>query len=237
MCVRYVRGCTALDYVAPLMSRRAAGLAHDFLPSWNVVPGTRQPVIGPAGVVRRLCWGVPSHGAPETHLVPGRRMRTIVDASTGHVGSAALQEVWARGRVIVPADGWFEWRPDAHGRQPYFICRSDREPVFMAALVMNARDIAADGTGGTQDGERFMLVAAAVRAGVVDLHGRQPVVLATPDARAWLDGGRSASSALRLAQSCALNSDAFDCFPVSSAVNEPGGGDGPRLIERVATRM
>lgn len=235
MCVRYVRAREAAEYVAPLLSGRAGGAAPPALaPSWNVVPGSCQPVIGRAGAVRCLAWGLPCHGPAGGHGAPwasGRRLRTIVDVSAGGAASAAWQAVWTSRRVIVPADGWFEWLPAADGRQPWFISRADGEPLFLAALVVSARE--ADG----QTRERFVLVAAAVHAGVVDLHARQPAVLGTPDARAWLDAATPGEAAIRLALRCALPAGAFDRFTVSRAVNEAGREDGPRLIERAAARM
>ncbi|WP_322042151.1 SOS response-associated peptidase [Paraburkholderia sp. J67] len=237
MCVRYARGGAAFDYVAPLMSRSSGGVAPEFRPSWNVLPGTRQPVIGPSGTVHRVYWGQPCHGVPRAHRQTGRHMRTIVDTSAGGADSPAWSAVWAHGRVVVPADGWFEWCPAVDGRQPWYIRRADRAPLFMAALIVGTPVGAGHGADDVHDVQRFVLVAADGHAGMVDPHARQPAVLAAPDARAWLDAGTSVARALRLVQANALTADAFDRFPVSRVVNDTASADRPGLIERAATRM
>lgn len=57
----------------------------------------------------------------------------------------------ARGRILVPTDGWYEWKPlhdkPKPPKQPYFIHAADGAPLFFAGL----RDRWRDATGQLQE--------------------------------------------------------------------------------------
>jgi hypothetical protein len=43
-----------------------------------------------------------------------------------------------RGRVIVPANGWYEWTGEKGNKLPWHIHRSDDSPIYMAALALSS---------------------------------------------------------------------------------------------------
>jgi putative SOS response-associated peptidase YedK len=224
MCGRYVRARAGLEYLAPLVSGHGdfpVGL--DVCPSWNIAPGTCQPIVYPAGTPRRVRWGYRAPWAMR------KRPRTIIDATSGNFDSSAWKALWRNGRVIVPGDGWFEWVDAVDGSQPYFIRRMDGEPLFMAALTSQQLETEA------HDGDGFMIVVTAADAGPMDVHALRPVVFAAPDARVWLDPDTSPELASYLVHRVALAAGSFDRFAVSRAVNWADRQDGPSLIERTAT--
>ncbi|KDB08975.1 protein of unknown function DUF159 [Burkholderia sp. lig30] len=226
MCIRFVRARPGPDYVSPLMSGPCDSRpADEIRPSWNIAPGTVQPVIYPAGVTRCVRWGYRGRRSA------GKRLRTIMDAAVGGAAGSMWAPCWREGRVIVPCDGWFEWLPQADGSQPYFIRRLDAEPLFMAAVTTLCAD------DDVRDDDGFMIVVAPAGNGVVDRHARRPVVFAAPDARAWIDAHTTPEQASRLVHRGALPADAFLWFPVSRAVNRAGTQDGPALIARAASRI
>ena len=48
--------------------------------------------------------------------------------------SRMFRPLWQHGRAIVFADRWFEWKKEDGQKQPYFIHRTDGQPIFMAAI-------------------------------------------------------------------------------------------------------
>ncbi|TDV39501.1 SOS response associated peptidase (SRAP) [Paraburkholderia caballeronis] len=74
MCGRYTRARGAIDYVAPLAVDREPRLPiDDAPPSWNVSPGTSQPVIYPGINVRRVHWGYLPGWAAQNLCASSRR--------------------------------------------------------------------------------------------------------------------------------------------------------------------
>ncbi|WP_414693496.1 SOS response-associated peptidase family protein [Paraburkholderia madseniana] len=75
-----------------------------YSPTWNAVPGTRQLVIYPDCIIRSLNWGCRPPGSAPLFL------RKIVTSRAENVAySPFLKTLWRSGRVIVPADSWYEW--------------------------------------------------------------------------------------------------------------------------------
>ena len=66
-------------------------------------------------------------------------------------------------------------------KQPWYITRKDREPIFMAGITNfrpNIRQAVEVG---------FVIVTEDSGGGMVDIHDRGPIVLKPEDARSWMD--------------------------------------------------
>lgn len=138
-------------------------------------------------------------------------------------------EIWANGRCLMPADGWFEWVSDARqprARQPYFIRLKRDEPMFLAAIGRFTRgpNVIQPDDGG------FAIVTADSEGGMVDVHDRRPVVLPADAARRWLAPDLSPSQAEQLARQQGMPVDAFQWYEVDPAVGNVRS-EGPQLIE------
>jgi len=93
---------------------------------------------------------------------------------------AATKPMWRdamqRGRALLPALGWYEWRED--DRQPYFFRPADGSLAALAALfsVIEGRVTCA-------------VLTEAARGPAASVHARMPVVLGSDAQSKWLDGG------------------------------------------------
>lgn len=208
----------ALDFPAA-MSEHAA----ERQPSYNTPPGTTPWLIhafdetGP--MIDTVRWGYRPAWAAEKGIPLAINAR-IEKAATGRY----FRHMWLHGRVLVPADGWYEWTGKAGHKQPWYIRRKTDEPLFLAAITNVRPDREnAEGSG-------FVIVTAAADAGMVDIHDRRPVVLAPQDARLWLDADLPAEQAEQLARSMAAPADEFIWYAVSKEVNRVGNS-APHLIE------
>src|SRR5208282_4909424 len=47
----------------------------------------------------------------------------------------AFKNAIRRRRCLIPSDGYYEWRPAAGRKQPYFIYRRDGRPFGLAAIA------------------------------------------------------------------------------------------------------
>jgi putative SOS response-associated peptidase YedK len=94
----------------------------------------------------------------------------------------AFKNAMKRRRVLVPADGYYEWQDKDGRKRPFFIHRRDGGPVGFAALAE---------TWMGPNGEEFDSVAIVTTAASPDLaalHHRVPVTIAPDDFERWLDG-------------------------------------------------
>jgi putative SOS response-associated peptidase YedK len=126
-----------------------------------------------------------------------------VNAQYEKASSPFWKRLWMHGRILVPADGWFEWTGEKKERQPHFIYRTDGEPLLLAAISAE---------------EGFVIVTSAAEAGLLDIHDRWPVVLSTAGARAWLDSATFYEEAVEVAGDEALGEHAFTWHAVTRAM-------------------
>lgn len=215
---RFSRARQGLDYVVPVLP----DVVYDgdlFRPSWNAAPGQKHPVISPDGP-RLEGWGYRPAWAV------ARKVPMMINARLDKANSSAWKAMWKNNRVIVPADGWYEWVLEEGAKQPYFITPIDAEPLFFAGLS------SARAGEGAKDGYGFVIVTDAAEAGMLDVHDRRPLVLSAQDARQWLEPSTTFEEALALATDFGAPADAFRWFPVSKGVNAVAN-NGPEFNEPI----
>ncbi|MBB4517165.1 SOS response-associated peptidase [Paraburkholderia fungorum] len=218
MCGRYSRGQKDLFYVEPLITDandpRFKGHPEIFAPNWNVSPGTRQPVIGPDGP-RLETWGFRPAWAV------ARKMPMMINARLDKAASSTWKAMFKSGRILVPADGWYEWLPMAGRKQPYFIQANSGPPIYFAGLSSARPDAPAhEPAPGVVFG--FVLVTAPAESGMLDVHDRRPLVLTLEEARVWLDPATTLEEALHLANNAGKTSDDFHWHKVTPEMNRTG---------------
>lgn len=177
--------------------------------SFNVPPGTYRPVMRVDDdrlVVEDLFWGYRSVFA-ERKKIP-LASNTKLEKIMGSYWKPLLN----RGRVIVPAHGWYEWTGEKPPKQPHHIHRKDRSPLYMAGLA---------GVGPPAEhkgGNGFTIVTADAVGGMVDVHDRRPIVFTAEDAKLWLDPALAPEQAEQLARQVALGPEAFEWYMVDRSV-------------------
>ncbi len=123
----------------------------------------------------------------------------------------AFREAFARRRCLIPADGFYEWKREGGGKQPYRITLDDGRPFAFAGLWETWRDPADDTRL-----ESCSIVTTEAAPAIRAVHHRMPVILEPPLAESWLrPEGTPADLQALLAPSRA----AFRVYRVSPAVN------------------
>jgi putative SOS response-associated peptidase YedK len=219
MCGRFSRARRDLDYVVPLLADVTYPEASIFRPSYNIAPGTMQPVIYPTGP-RLEHWGY----RPTWAIA--RKVPMMINSRLDKSGTSTWKAMWKTSRVVVPADGWYEWVVEEGKKQPYFITPIDGKPLFFAGLT------SVKPGAEHRDGDGFVIVTGAADAGLLDVHDRRPLVLGADDAREWLHPETTFEKASHLANNVVTPAEAFRWFRVSTGVNRVGN-DEPAFNEPI----
>lgn len=192
-------------------------------PSWNVAP--TDPVYAVRhrkGTARleAMRWGLIPHWTP--------------DLKTFHINARSetaarkplFRKSMANRRCLIPADGFYEWTARSDGHIPYWIFRSDQQPLAFAGLWSVRRH--------PVNGE--WLVSCAIITGesegpIASVHHRMPIALPPQRWSPWLDPDLDDPIA---AQSLLEHPDIREwvAHPVSRRVNKVINND-PTLIEPV----
>lgn len=195
-------------------------------PSYNIAPN-HSPL-----VLHRL----DEEGAPSAEYVRwGWRPRgpypacLVINARIDRVAkSEYFKPLWRkRRRVIVPADGWYEWPVIDGIKRPQYISRKDG-PCFLAALADCQPGITVQ-----PDGAGFVLITDDAKGGLTDVNDSRPVELSGVNGAAWVDPELTPRGASVLMHQQCLPAEAFQWWEVGVAVGNVLN-QGKELIRSVA---
>ena len=198
-------------------------------PSWNVAPTDDVHVVLEDGGARRVAphhWGL----VPFWAKAPSIGSKMINARSEGLAEKGAFKHAFRKRRCIIPVDGFYEWQkvPGQKAKQPYFIARTDGEPLAFAGLWEEWRDPAHDGGGRLRS---TTIITTAANETMAPIHDRMPVILPPAAWAAWLDPVQADLEVLgRLLVPAPAH--LLTLRPVSTEVNNVRN-DGAHLVEEV----
>ena len=214
MCGRIVQYQGISDYLEVLAPDRIVLSGYDNQPigRYNVAPGTRVSILHGVDEGLRIDavqWGWAPFWAKGNRPDPiNARVETV---TTGKF----FKQLWPNGRVLVMADGWYEWVKDPDDpkkKQPYFIRLKSQAPMFFAALGEVHQGLE------PHEGDGFVIITAASDQGMVDIHDRRPLVFKPEHAREWMESEIDEVRAEILALECCQPTEDFEWFPVANVV-------------------
>jgi putative SOS response-associated peptidase YedK len=135
----------------------------------------------------------------------------------------AFRNAMKRRRCLVPADGFYEWRKQGGGKQPFFVRARSGGPIAFAGLWETWA-----GPNG-EEVDTAAIVTTAANGTLKPLHDRMPVIVPPGAFGLWLSGEKEAAAAASLI--APAPDDLLEAWPVSNAVNS-AANDNPGLIER-----
>jgi putative SOS response-associated peptidase YedK len=207
-------------------------------PSYNIAPRSEVMAIRErvrseddhvVRVMSELRWGLVPSWAKD--LSTGDRQ---INARAESLATrAAYKRAFAKRRCLIPADGFYEWKPvpsptgaKRPKKQPFFVRRRDGEPMAFAGLWEVWRE------SEDQDWTRTCtIVTTRANDLLAPIHDRMPVVLPEIAWDRWLDPRDTDVDALAELLEPAPG-DWFEAYPVSTRVNI-ADNDGPDLVERI----
>jgi len=120
-----------------------------------------------------------------------------------------LAKFRSSGRCLVPASGFYEWKNEGRGKQPFYFAAKNEPLLAFGALW---------------ERDTFSLITTEPNGVVAKVHDRMPLLVAPERYSDWLEGD---DDLLKQVPELALR-----CHPVGPAVNT-AANDSPRLIEPV----
>jgi putative SOS response-associated peptidase YedK len=193
MCGRFVSSSPPDELAKYFDVEQVAETALD--PSYNVAPSNDIYVVVETGGIRRLetfHWGLIPFWAKDEktgNKMINARAETIAEKN-------AYKHAFKKRRCIIPADGFYEWKkvPGQKNKQPYYIQRTDGEPLAFAGLweVWRPKKDEGDTTEETTDESGEIVRSCTIITGqpnekMAEIHDRMPVMLPPSAWAEWLD--------------------------------------------------
>jgi putative SOS response-associated peptidase YedK len=220
MCGRYYF-FTPADIVAGRFGLAAGGPLR---PRFNIAPQSEATVILAAEGARRLAsmrWGL----VPSWSKDPASAYKMINARAETAPEKPSFRGPFRRQRLLVPADGFYEWKREGETKRPFALRLASREPFAMAGLW----DLWKTPEGG--DLLSFTILTTSANPFVSSVHDRMPVILPREAEATWLDPNESEGALKALLVPYAGEMEAV---PIGRAVNNPRN-DGPELLIPVAS--
>jgi putative SOS response-associated peptidase YedK len=224
MCGRFIQYSDPEVYAARFDLDLNAAAPSATRPRYNIAPS--QPVLAirvDAEGRRRLDplrWGlVPSwsKGPDHRYAMINARAETVAERT-------AYRAAFRERRCLIPTEGFYEWRTECAGRQPYLIRRKDRQPFAMAGLWEHWA-----GNAETPPITSCTIIVTDANPVIAAIHDRMPVILDPGQYAPWLDPDtRDPAFLLGLLQPAPPEDWTLE--PVSRRLNKAREDD-PGLIE------
>ena len=223
MCGRYVSISSPDELVERFgVDRREV----DELPQrYNVAPTLQVPVVLDRDGDRTLTtmrWGFVPFWAKQV----GKGPQPINARVEGVAESRMFARSFRERRVIVPADGFYEWqvREGSSRKQPWFIHDPEHRPLAFAGIRSTWRDRETD-----ERVDSFAILTRDAAGRMTELHDRMPVVLPETLWDTWLEATEHDAPYLHDVVERA-GVPALEAHTVSDRVNNVRN-DGPELLE------
>ncbi len=189
---------------------------YNIAPSQNILALRPSPATGKRELVY-LRWGLVPFWAEDSAV--GSRM---INARAETVPEKpAFREAFKKRRVVIPASGFFEWKQEEGGKQPYYITGADGRPFSLAGLWERWDK-------GPEPLETCTILTTGANSLLAPIHDRMPVIIKPQDIGQWIDPGSDPGSLTGLLQP--YPEAAMTAYPVSREVNKPVS-DKPDLIK------
>ena len=217
MCGRFVLKALPQD----IITRFGLAGCVDFAPRYNVAPSLVVPVVHQDGSGRRHAvaarWGLLPSWAKDSRGMP----RPINAKAETAALKPMFRHAFRKARVLVPADGFFEWKSVAGKKQPYLIRMRDGLPFGMAGLLEHWQG---------PEGEILSFAVLTTQANhlMAEIHDRMPVIIRPEDYAPWLDPARTDVEELQRMMG-PYPERLMEAYAVSRRVNNPRN-DGADLL-------
>lgn len=227
MCSRFILTIPP-DVLARLFGIVEASAAWDA--RFNIAPGQDIVLVRADGAERRGAtarWGLVPAWAKDPaigHKLVNARVETLAE-------KPSFREAFRRRRCIIPASGFYEWRP-GRDAQPYRIAMRDDAPFAFAGLWERW-----SGPDGPRD--TCVIVTTEASRTVSPIYHRMPVILEPDDCGAWLDAGDPDLVRNRTLHASAVAAEKLISHPVGHRINSTKHDDAElaKVVHEIAPRL
>jgi putative SOS response-associated peptidase YedK len=194
MCGRYVV-TNAVDKTRKIVKSAIAVNDGD---NFNASSQQKLPVIKSytnGKTIESLQWGLTHSWDKEKKIKPliNARLETLKEKKTF--------KNLINNRCLVVADGYYEWKREKIGKQPYYFTRFDNKIMYFAGIYKN---------------NQFIIVTMQSDSSVIDIHYRQPVIINEKDLNNYFNLKKEGTSFLK-----SYKTPELKFHPVRKDVNNP----------------
>ncbi len=221
MCGRYA----LYGPVSRYRDRFDAVASFDFGERYNIAPSSVVPVVrqGHDGARHLIMakWGLVPFWVKDP-----KTMQHPINAVAETVAIKPMfREAFRKRRILVPADAFYEWKPEGGKKTPYLIRMRDQAPFGMAGLLEHWK------TPSGEDLVTFTILTVGANPLVAGIHKRMPAIVRPEDYVLWLDPEMNEVEKLQTILE-PYPERFMEAYPISTLVNSPRN-DSAAIVEPI----
>ena len=167
--------------------------------NFNASPQQKLPVIKSytnGKTIESLQWGLTHSWDKEKKIKPliNARLETLKE-------KISFKNLINNNRCLVVADGYYEWKREKIGKQPYYFTRFDNKAMYFAGIYKY---------------HQFIIITMQADSNAIDIHHRQPVIINEKDLNNYFNLKKEGTSFLK-----SYKTPKLKFHPVSKDVNNP----------------
>ena len=193
-------------------------------PRYNIAPTQQIPVVledssNGDRTLEMMHWGLIPSWAKDPSV--GARM---INARAETVSEKpSYRSAFKRRRCLIVADGFYEWKKTADGKQPYYLRLGSGDPFGFAGLWESWS------MDGGEEMRSATIITTEPNEVAAEIHNRMPVILPPDLYDAWLEPDNEDREEL-LSMLAPYPAEEMEAYPVSKRVNRPAN-DEPSVLE------
>lgn len=208
MCARYTETKPA-DELLQIFNVKSI---DPFRPGYNIAPTREAPVItaDEPDRIQAFHFGLVPFWADDTRI--GNKLLNA--RSEGVLENKVFRPLMTHHkRCLVIADGFYEWKAEKDGKQPYRFTLTDRQPFAFAGLWSQWKNPETKRLYNS-----FSILTGKPNAHVSQLHDRMPIILHSDEHELWLSTDVPVNELMQLCHP--FPDEEMDMYPVSREVNK-----------------
>ena len=187
-------------------------LDDGFEPSYNIAPTQFSPVLigkDDSRVLKRMKWGlIPSWSKDEAI---GSKM--INARSESLLEKPSFQNLVHQNRCVVITDGYFEWKKENEGSQPFYISHPKKKLLPMAGLWTTWE------SSSSRMISSYTVITTNPQKAIAHIHNRMPVILNPTAIDEWIQCEKNTPD-IAMANLVPYAGN-LSFYPVSTFMNSP----------------
>jgi putative SOS response-associated peptidase YedK len=208
MCARY----TETKPADQLLQSFQVKSIDPFLPGYNIAPTREAPVItaDEPDRIQAFHFGLVPFWAEDTRIgskLLNARSETLLELRT------FKPLMTHHKRCLVLADGFYEWKAETTGKQPYRFTLTDEQPFAFAGLWSQWKNPETKRLYNS-----FTIITGKPNQQVGSLHDRMPIMLHPEDQQLWLSNDVPLNELMQLCKP--FPDEEMQMYPVSKDVNK-----------------
>ena len=185
----------------------------NFHPSFNIAPTQTSPILigdGKSRIVKPMEWGLVPSWSKDESIGPkmiNARSETLLE-------KPSFQNLVHHNRCVVITDGYYEWKRESDGNQPFYIFHPENKLLPMAGLWTSWK------SSESQIIKSYTVITTSPQKEISHIHNRMPVILNPMAIDEWIHCEKTPSNQAMTNLVPYTKPLAF--HPVSTQMNSPG---------------